>query len=103
MFLKLFFHILKILNKFKNTDIELSFFNTEPLSISYNLDLLKGYINKYPFLKIYDYSFSNLQIILHNNMYCELIEYNFYKDENTLLMNLNNKKHLALGSLFIKY
>ena len=79
----------RILNKFKNTDIELSFFNTEPLSISYNLDLLKQYINKYPYLKIYDYSFSNLQIILHNNMYCELIEYNFYKDENTLLMNLN--------------
>ena len=78
-----------ILNKFKNTDVELSLLNTEPLSISYNLDLLKQYINKHPYLKIYDYSFSNLQIILHNNMYGELMEYNFYKDENTLLMNLN--------------
>jgi hypothetical protein len=53
----------RIINKYKNTDVELSFFNTEPLSISYNLDLLKEYINKYPYLKIYDYSFSNLQII----------------------------------------
>ena len=79
----------RIINKYKNTAVELSFFNTEPLSISYNLDLLKGYINKYPYLKIYDYSFSNLQIILNNNMYGELMEYNFYKDENTLLMNLN--------------
>ena len=79
----------RILNKFKNTDVELSFFNTEPLSISYNLNLLKQYINKYPFFKIYDYSFSNLQIILHNNMYGEVLEYNFYENENTLLMNLN--------------
>jgi hypothetical protein len=79
----------RILNKFKNTDVELSFFNTEPLSISYNLDLLKQYINKYPYLKIYDYSFSNLQIILQNNMYGEVLEYKTYKDENTLLMNLN--------------
>jgi hypothetical protein len=79
----------KIINKYKNTDVELSFFNTEPLSISYNLDLLKGYINKYPYFKIYDYSFSNLQIILHHNMYGELLDYKSYKDENALLMNLN--------------
>ena len=78
-----------ILNKFKNTDVELSFFNTEPLSISYNLDLLKQYINKYPYLKIYDYSFSNLQIILHNNMYGELLEYKINEKENSLLKELN--------------
>ena len=79
----------RILNKYKNTDVELSFLNTEPLSISYNLDLLKGYINKYPYLKIYDYSFSNLQIILHNNMYGEVLDYKFCENENTLLMKLN--------------
>jgi len=78
----------RILNKFKNTDVELSFLNTEPLSISYNLDLLKCHINKYPYLKIYDYSFSNLQIILHNNLYGELLEYQIYEKENMLLKDL---------------
>ena len=42
----------RIINKFKNTEVELSFLNTEPLSIKYNLDLLKDYIYKYPFFKI---------------------------------------------------
>ena len=78
----------RIINKYKNTAVELSFFNTEPLSISYNLDLLKGYINKYPYLKIYDYSFSNLQIILNNNMYGELLEYQLCEKENVLLKKL---------------
>ena len=78
----------RIINKYKNTTVELSFFNTEPLSISYNLDLLKGYINKYPYLKIYDYSFSNLQIILNNNMYGELLEYKLCEKENLLLKEL---------------
>jgi GR25 family glycosyltransferase involved in LPS biosynthesis/SAM-dependent methyltransferase len=89
----------KIINKYKNTDIELSYLNTEPLSISYNLDLLKNYINKYPYLKIYDYSFSNLQIILQNNMYGELLEYQFYKKENILLkeLYLNEQKLYDFG------
>jgi GR25 family glycosyltransferase involved in LPS biosynthesis len=75
----------RIINKYKNTGVELSFLNTEPLSISYNLDLLKNYINKYPYLKIYDYSPSNLQIIFNNNMYAHLLEYSFYENENLLL------------------
>ena len=89
----------RILNKYKNTDVELSFLNTEPLSISYNLDLLKQYIYKYPYLKIYDYSFSNLQIIGQNNMYGELLEYYFYKKENLLLkeLNLNKSKIYDFG------
>jgi GR25 family glycosyltransferase involved in LPS biosynthesis len=89
----------RILNKYKNTEIELSFLNTEPLSIAYNLDLLKQYIYKYPYLKIYDYSFSNLQIIGHNNMYGELLEYYFYEKENLLLkeLNLNEPKIYDFG------
>jgi hypothetical protein len=79
----------RILNKYKNSNVELSFLNTEPLSISYNLDLLKCHINTYPYLKIYDYSFSNLQIILQNNMYGELLEYQFCEKENSLLKELN--------------
>jgi hypothetical protein len=78
----------RIINKFKNTDVEISFLNTEPLSISHNLDLLKSYINKYPFLKIYDYNFSNLQFILQNNMYAEVLEYNSYQKENNILKTL---------------
>jgi len=78
----------RIINKYKNTGVELSFLNTEPLSISYNLDLLKNYINKYPYLKIYDYSPSNLQIIFNNNMYAHLLEYSFYEKENLLLKEL---------------
>jgi hypothetical protein len=77
-----------ILDKYKNSDVELSFLNTEPLSISYNLTLLKNYINKYPFLKIYDYSFSNLEIIFNNNMYGEILEYNLYEKEKKILNNL---------------
>ena len=69
----------RILNKYKKSEVELSFLNTEPLSIAYNLDLLKQYIYKYPYLKIYDYSLSNLQIIGQNNMYGELLEYYFYE------------------------
>ena len=89
----------RILNKYKNTNVELSFLNTEPLSISYNMDLLKQYINKYPYLKIYDYSFSNLQIILHNNMYGELLEYKINEKENSLLkeLNLNETKMYDFG------
>lgn len=78
----------KIINKYKNSNVELSFLNTEPLSIEYNLHLLKSYINKYPFLKIYDYSYSNLQIILQNNMYAEVLEYKTYKKENKILSEL---------------
>ena len=78
----------RIINKFKNTEVELSFLNTEPLSIKYNLDLLKDYIYKYPFFKIYDYSFSNLEIILNNKMYGEILEYKFYEKENKLLKDL---------------
>jgi len=94
-------HILddRIINKYKNTDVELSFLNTEPLSISYNLDLIKEYINKYPYLKIYDYSSSNLQIILENNIYGELLEYKFYEKENSVLkeLNLNENKIYDFG------
>jgi hypothetical protein len=79
----------RIINKYKNTDVELSVLNTEPLSISYNLELLKTYINKYPYLKIYDYSSSNLEIILKNSMTGELLEYKFHKNENLLLEELN--------------
>jgi hypothetical protein len=88
-----------IINKYKNTNVELSFLNTEPLSISYNLDLLKNYINKYPYLKIYDYSYSNLQIISQNNMYGELLEYQFYEKENIILkeLNLNETKIYDFG------
>jgi len=82
----------RIINKYKNTGVELSFLNTEPLSISYNVELLKQYINKYPYLKIYDYSPSNLQIIFNNNMYAELLEYQFYENENSLLKLLNENQ-----------
>ena len=82
----------RILNKYKNTNVELSFLNTEPLSISYNLDLLKSLIYKYPYVKIYDYSFSNLQIIKHHNLYGELLEYRFYEKENIILKELNSSE-----------
>jgi len=80
----------RILDKFKNTRVELSFLNTEPLTIQHNLDLVKLIVNKYPYLKIYDYSSSNLQIIFNNNMYAEVIEYTYDKDENNILIELNN-------------
>lgn len=79
----------RLLDKFKNSQVELSFLNTEPLSIEYNLNLLKSIVNKYPYLKIYDYSSSNVQIILNNNMYAETIEYIYDKDENDILTDLN--------------
>ena len=89
----------RIINKYKNSNVELSFLNTEPLSISYNLDLLKTYINKYPYLKIYDYSYSNLQIILNNNMNAELLEYTLDENENHVLkeLYLNEEKLYDFG------
>ena len=78
-----------IINKYKDTDVELSFFNTEPLSITYNLELLQKYMVTYPFLKIYDYSFSNFKICFKHNIQSTILEYLFNESENILLKNLN--------------
>ena len=79
----------QIIEKYKNTHVELSILNTEPLTISHNLDLLKGYIYKYPYLKIYDYSFSNTQMLLNNRINAELLEYISSEKEIRRLKKLN--------------
>jgi len=79
----------RIIEKYKNTDVELSILNTEPLTISHNLDLLKGYIANHPYLKIYDYSFSNTEIILRNGMTSHVLKYIPSEKEIRRLKKLN--------------
>ncbi len=93
----------RICNKYKHSNIELSLLNTEPLSITYNLELLKKYINKYPYLKIYDYSYSNVQIILKNNMSAKVLEYTLDEKENRILMELNSNKEKLYDFGIITY
>jgi hypothetical protein len=93
----------EIIRKYKNSNVELGFLNTEPLTISHNLDLLKNIVNKYPFLKIYDYSYSNLQIISSHNISGYLLEYKSYSEETKLLKELNLKQEKIYDFGIITY
>jgi hypothetical protein len=80
-----------IYNYFINKHIEVSILNTEPLNLKYRLNALISWTARYPGIKLYDYSKSNITI-LHNNGYTntEHLNYQIYEEETNLLTKLNN-------------
>ena len=75
---------------FTNKNIEVSILNTEPLNLEHRLNNIIIYLTKYPEIKVYDYSKSNITI-LHNKGFTntEHLGYHIYEEETNLLTNLN--------------
>jgi len=75
---------------FTNKNIEVSLLNTEPLNLEHRLNNIISYLTKYPGIKLYDYSKSNITI-LRNNGYTntEHLNYKIYEEETNLLKKLN--------------
>ena len=75
---------------FTNKNIEVSLLNTEPLNLEHRLNNIIYYLTKYPGIKLYDYSKSNISI-LRNNGYTntEHLNYQIYEEETNLLKKLN--------------
>ena len=86
------FHIFddNIYNYFSKKNIEVSLLNTEPLNLSDCLNNSIYFNVKYPSIKMYDYSNSNIKI-LNNNGYFNTVHlgYQIYEEETNLLKNLN--------------
>ena len=80
-----------MLNYCKNNNIEVSLFNTEPLTISHRLQQTLYNCNKINNVKIYDYSKSNIKILNENGFInTEHLPYIITKEENTFLKELND-------------
>jgi len=78
--------------KLNNQHCEVSILQTEPLNITWRLNTIINIIKHYPFLKIYDYSKSNIKILnKYNIKNCEHLPYNIQKEERTKLLELVNK------------
>jgi len=59
----------EIIQHYNNdSSIEISFLNTEPLSIRNNLNIVKEYRKLYPTWPIYDYSLENIEILVQNGI-----------------------------------
>ena len=59
----------EIIQHYNNdSSIEMSFLNTEPLSIRNNLNIVKEYRKLYPTWPIYDYSLENIEILVQNGI-----------------------------------
>lgn len=76
-------------------ECEISLLQTEPLNISLRLNSIINIYNKYPYLKIYDYSKTNIKILhKHNITNCEHLSYNIQSNElNKLTQFMNNNKN----------
>ena len=79
---------------FTNKNIEVSLLNLEPLNLAPRLNVITDNLIKYPGVKVYDYSKSNIKI-LHNIGYTntEQLSYQIYEEETNLLKNLNKCIH----------
>lgn len=61
---------------------EISILQTEPLNLPWRLNAILDIHTKYPSIKIYDYSKSNIKILnQHNITNCEYLSYNIQQDE----------------------
>jgi len=76
---------------FINENIEVSILNTEPLNLRYRFDNIINNLMKYPGIKLYDYSKSNIKILYNTTGYTntEYLGYQIYEKENNLLKKLN--------------
>ena len=93
-------------NYFTNKNIEVSILNTEPLNLELRLNNIIYYLKKYPGIKLYDYSASNIKI-LNNNGYTntEQLNYQIYEEETNLLKKLNEctQKVYDFGIILCEY
>jgi beta-1,4-mannosyl-glycoprotein beta-1,4-N-acetylglucosaminyltransferase len=80
-----------MLNYCNNNNIEVSFLNTEPLTIYDRLQQTIYNCNKINNIQIYDYSKSNIKILKENGIInTEYLPYIITKEENTFLKELND-------------
>jgi len=80
---------LQDLNK---NNCEVSILQTEPLNLNWRLHSILDIHNKYPYLKIYDYSKSNIKLLNQYNITnCEYLSYNLQSVERNKLINFINE------------
>jgi hypothetical protein len=77
-----------------NNNCEVSILQTEPLNLHWRLNSILDIHNKYPHLKIYDYSKSNIKILNQYNITnCEYLSYNIQSIERNKLINFMNENN----------
>jgi len=77
-----------------NNNCEVSILQTEPLNLPWRLNSILDIHNKYPHLKIYDYSKSNIKILNQYNITnCEYLSYNIQSIERNKLINFMNENN----------
>jgi glycosyltransferase involved in cell wall biosynthesis len=81
-----------ILNNINNC--EFSILQTEPLNLTWRLNSILEIHNKFPQLKIYDYSKTNIKILNNYNITnCEYLSYNIHsKEHNKLISFIDENK-----------
>jgi tetratricopeptide (TPR) repeat protein len=87
-----------IIDYFSNREnVEISILQTEPLNIDIRLNSILQIHKSYPSMKIYDYSKSNIKIMVNNGILnCEYLPYNIQKVERNKLetfINTTEKKY----------
>jgi len=77
-----------ILQNLNDNACEISILQTEPLNLPWRLNAILEIHKKNPYLKIYDYSKSNIKILNQYNITnCEYLAYNIQSDERNKLIN----------------
>ena len=81
---------------------EISILQTEPLNLSWWFNAILDIHTKYPSIKIYDYSKSNIKILnQHNITNCEYLSYNIQQDEfNKLTRFLSENRNNGENELY---
>jgi hypothetical protein len=93
-------HSLSTNDNHKNCEI--SILQTEPLNLSWWFNTILDNHSKYPYVKIYDYSKSNIKILnQHNITNCEYLPYNIQQDEfNKLTKFLSENRNNGVNELY---
>jgi len=99
----MFLEDFELYKSFVNTNTELSFLNTEPLSASNNLEIVKNIITAYPNLKIYEYSKANIEILIKIGIQAQLLEYICTEREISQLVKLYHTTPKAYDYGYITY
>ena len=75
-----------------NNNCEFSILQTEPLNLPWRLNSILEIHKKFPQLKIYDYSKSNIKLLnKYNITNCEYLAYNIHSDERNKLISFMNE------------
>lgn len=82
-----------------NKNCEISILQTEPLNLPWRLNAILDIHSKYPSIKIYDYSKSNIKILnKYNITNCEYLSYNIQPDEFNKLTTFLSENGGANGN-----